>query len=230
MERICGIVKIKGAYLAVAAVLMIVGAGYAGEADISGSLKGGYRLLPAKALSGETVFTVYRGDYIKFDIGGATLGPVLSIPDLGVRERLPATLEESPYFKMKSTGTYAFTLGEANGFIKVVEYQQPNYELLSAADAAQLIRNTEPLLLDVRTPAEFARGHLEGAVLIPVQDLQVRWKEISDYRNQDVLIYCATGNRSTVASKILIDNGFKRILNLRSGIVDWAGRGHSVVQ
>jgi rhodanese-related sulfurtransferase len=45
-----------------------------------------------------------------------------------------------------------------------------------------------------------------------------------------VLIYCATGNRSTVAAKILIDNGFKRIFNLRRGISGWEQEKLPVVQ
>jgi rhodanese-related sulfurtransferase len=50
------------------------------------------------------------------------------------------------------------------------------------------------------------------------------------YRNQDVLIYCATGNRSTVAAKILIDHGFKRIFNLRQGISGWEREQYPVVK
>lgn len=45
-----------------------------------------------------------------------------------------------------------------------------------------------------------------------------------------ILVYCATGNRSTVAAKILIDNGFKRIFNLRQGISGWERDKHPVVQ
>lgn len=40
---------------------------------------------------------------------------------------------------------------------------------------------------------------------------------LSEYKDTPVLLYCATGNRSTVAAKILIDNGFKRIFNLKKG-------------
>jgi rhodanese-related sulfurtransferase len=58
-------------------------------------------------------------------------------------------------------------------------------------------------------------------MLIPVQELQTRLKELSAYKHTDILIYCATGNRSTVASKILIDHGFKRIINMRYGIAQW---------
>ena len=70
----------------------------------------------------------------------------------------------------------------------------------------------------------------KDSVLIPLQPLQARWKEIAGYKDKDVLIYCATGNRSSVAAKIQIDNGFKRICNLRQGISGWESEKNPVVQ
>ena len=66
--------------------------------------------------------------------------------------------------------------------------------------------------------------------MIPVRNLQTRLRELAPYKNQDILIYCATGNRSTVASKILIDNGFKRIYNMRYGISLWGRENYPVVR
>jgi rhodanese-related sulfurtransferase len=57
--------------------------------------------------------------------------------------------------------------------------------------------------------------------LIPVQELQGRLKELTAYIDREILVYCATGNRSTVASKILIDHDFKQIANMRYGIYGW---------
>ena len=54
--------------------------------------------------------------------------------------------------------------------------------------------------------------------------------EIGEHKDQDILIYCASGNRSTVASKILIDAGFKRIYNLRHGIAEWAEKGLPIMR
>ncbi len=53
--------------------------------------------------------------------------------------------------------------------------------------------------------------------MIPLQQLQARRQEIAGHKGKDLLIYCATDNRSTVAAKILIENGFKRIFNLMQG-------------
>ena len=54
--------------------------------------------------------------------------------------------------------------------------------------------------------------------------------ELAPYRNKDILVYCATGNRSTVASKILIDQGFTHIANLRHGIADWYQRKYPLTR
>ena len=71
---------------------------------------------------------------------------------------------------------------------------------------------------------------LKDSVLIPVQELQGRLKELVAYKDREILIYCATGNRSTVASKILIDNDFSRITNMRHGIYDWVKNNYSVTR
>lgn len=86
----------------------------------------------------------------------------------------------------------------------------------------------DPIILDVRTPWEYEQGHLPEARLIPVQSLQNRVDELEEHKNRDILVYCRSGNRSTVASKLLIDEGFNRIYNLRYGILEWEQKGYSL--
>ena len=74
--------------------------------------------------------------------------------------------------------------------------------------------STRPVLLDVRTPAEFAAGHLPGAVNIPVDDLRKRLDEIP--RNVPIATYCQVGQRGYLATRILLQNGF-RAANLGGG-------------
>jgi rhodanese-related sulfurtransferase len=61
------------------------------------------------------------------------------------------------------------------------------------------------LLLDVRTPAEFAAGHLPGATNLPVQELAFRIGEVP--AGCKVVVYCRSGARSAVAAKILKGEG-----------------------
>jgi phage shock protein E len=63
------------------------------------------------------------------------------------------------------------------------------------------------LLLDVRTPAEFAEGHIPGAKNIPVQELAARINEVGP-RDRHVVIYCRSGARSAAAAQLLTRAGY----------------------
>ena len=197
---------------------------------VSGTIVNGYRVLSVHKTPGGIDLKVYRGDYIKFEFDPSVQDPLLSIPDLGIQKRLPNNPAEAPYFKMKTPGTFAFSLGEIHGNLSVINYLQDSYREVSSREAAELVKNEQPLILDVRTPNEYKRGHLRNSVLIPVQELQSRYKELGDQPDREILIYCATGNRSTVASKILIDKGFKHIVNMRGGIYDWSKNNYPVTR
>jgi len=202
----------------------------ASGSTISGHLEDGLRHLPVPPAEAVLHFTVIRGDAITFDLSSSDAPMMLKVPDLGIAERLTAGPASAPIFKMTSSGQFPLTLDGREGLLEVVDYQPANYREMTAAEAAAFATREDPLVLDVRTPAEFQRGHLPNAVLIPVQVLQRRIDELSAYRQRDILVYCATGNRSTVASKILIDQGFTRIVNLRYGIVDWQQRKYPITR
>ena len=230
MKRVLFIISILTLFLDLLGPSPVVSDTFRKDQPVSGSIVGGFRLLDIPESSQDVKLTVYRGDYLKFKSAGSDAQLILSIPDLLIQQRLPANVDEAPYFKMEKTGMFPFSLGTAKGTLAVVDYQQANYREVTSKEAAELIRNITPLVLDVRTPGEYQRGHLKDSVLIPLQQLQVRWQEIAGHKDKDLLIYCATGNRSTVAAKILIDNGFKRIFNLRQGISGWEREKHPVVQ
>ena len=197
---------------------------------VSGTVVNGYRILDVQQAQGVAELKVYRGDYIKFKFDSSVQDALLSIPDLAIQKRLPGNLAEAPYFKMKTPGTFAFSLGDVGGKITVIDYRQASYREVTSREAADLIKNEGPIVLDVRTPNEYNRGHLHNSLLIPVQELQSRYKELGNHKEREILIYCATGNRSTVASKILIDSGFKHIVNMRGGIYDWHKNNYPVAR
>ena len=76
------------------------------------------------------------------------------------------------------------------------------------------------LLLDVRTPQEFADGHLEGAVNIPYDQIQRRLAELGADRDREIVTYCQAGVRSGRAQQTLQDSGFKNVFN-GGGYLDW---------
>jgi rhodanese-related sulfurtransferase len=196
----------------------------------SGTVENGYRILSIRKTQGVSDLTVFRGDYIKFQFDVSVGEPILSIPALSIEQKLPDNPKEAPYFKMKTAGTFAYSLGAVRGNIIVLNYVQARYREVSSNEAAELIKNEQPVILDVRTSGEYSRGHLQNAVLLPVQQLQGRLGDLAAYKDREILVYCATGNRSTVASKILIDNGFKQIVNMRHGIYDWAKKNFPVTR
>jgi rhodanese-related sulfurtransferase len=195
---------------------------------VSGFLQDGLRVIPVLPSATDIHLTVYRGDYIKFQPDPSLGALVLSIPELDIRQALPADFREAPFFKMNTAGTFAFSLGPVSGSLSVIPYQEDRYRELTTEQAKEFIKTDQPLILDVRTTQEYAAGHLPGAVHIPLHQLEKRYSEVAQFRDRPVLIYCATGNRSTVAAKILIDKGFERISNLRHGIADWVRKNHPV--
>jgi len=82
--------------------------------------------------------------------------------------------------------------------------------------------NADHMLLDVRTPQEFASGHIAGAVNISVDELAKRLSEVP--QDKPVVIYCRSGNRSNQAAQILDRAGYTQIYDM-GGIIDWVQQG-----
>ena len=80
-------------------------------------------------------------------------------------------------------------------------------------------------LLDVRTPEEYfsETGHIQGSILIPVQELRERSSELLPYRGKTIVAYCRSGHRSSQAADVLRGEGFS-VLNMTGGIRSWNER------
>ena len=84
--------------------------------------------------------------------------------------------------------------------------------------------------LDVRTPAEFAEGYIEGARLIDFQSGNFE-KDIATLdKNATYAVYCRSGNRSGQAVRIMQDAGFTNVFNMNGGVIDWANAGLPLVK
>jgi len=77
------------------------------------------------------------------------------------------------------------------------------------------------VILDVREPAEYAFGHIAGAISIPLGELEARLDELND--EDDIYVICRTGNRSDFACQLLREKGFKKIHNVVPGMSGWSG-------
>jgi rhodanese-related sulfurtransferase len=96
---------------------------------------------------------------------------------------------------------------------------------LSALQATQLMNQGKTLILDVRSTEEFATGHLQNAVNIPLNNLKERLKEIEKSKKQQVIVLCESGIRSATASALLMNNGFETVASLNGGIAEWKSQG-----
>ena len=96
------------------------------------------------------------------------------------------------------------------------------FEQMAVKDVAHALENGwTPFVLDVRTVEESNIAKLATTdILIPHNELETRLKEVP--RDRDILVYCHSGIRSANAAKLLKQNGYKRVVNMSGGIVDWA--------
>jgi rhodanese-related sulfurtransferase len=86
----------------------------------------------------------------------------------------------------------------------------------------RLAQSPRPYLLDVRTPAEFREGHIQGAELIPLDELNARMSRLP--KSREIICVCASGSRSSVAASHLSEKGYQ-VSNLRGGMARWARAG-----
>ena len=88
------------------------------------------------------------------------------------------------------------------------------------------------VIIDVRTPEEHEMGFIPGThYLIPHTAIGEKIKELKiDPQKDTIIVYCRSGNRSTIAAKVLESKGYKNVLNLQGGIREWQARGYKLVQ
>lgn len=100
---------------------------------------------------------------------------------------------------------------------------EATYRQISQEEAAEIMKKQEDfLLLDVRTQAEFEDRHIPGAICIPNETIGTgEIPELSD-KNQRILVYCRSGNRSKQAAEKLAKLGYTNVLEF-GGINTWTG-------
>ena len=79
------------------------------------------------------------------------------------------------------------------------------------ADAAWQLVEQGALLVDVRTPTEFAAGHIDNAVNYPLAEVDMRFNGVE--KSRPIVVYCQSGNRSGIAYNYLVEQGFTQVHN-----------------
>ena len=107
---------------------------------------------------------------------------------------------------------------------------QQNFENTDVQGFAELVADTNVVVLDVRTAAEFAEGHIQGSILIDQgQSDFVEKAKAALPVDKKIAIYCRSGRRSANAAGKLADVGYKCI-NLKGGIIAWQEVGMPVTK
>jgi rhodanese-related sulfurtransferase len=94
-------------------------------------------------------------------------------------------------------------------------------EKISPAEAKKLMDERENVIVvDVRTPEEYASGHIPGAVLLPLSSISAQASAIIPDQKAVYIVYCRSGNRSAQAVDLLVGLGYETLYDL-GGIIDW---------
>ena len=146
-------------------------------------------------------------------LGFATSGPTTSRPE--PKNVNPYSAKKNPLEQVSVTNESKATMIEKNEF--------GTYIHISQAEAMKIMAGDEPcVIVDVRRPDEFAKGHIPGAINVPNEGIAYEQPAELPDLDQVLLVYCQTGRRSAAASKKLADIGYTRVLEF-GGIMTWKG-------
>ncbi len=84
----------------------------------------------------------------------------------------------------------------------------------------RMAANPDMILLDVRQPEEHAEKNIPNSILIPLGEIPTRISELEPYKNQEIIVYCRSGNRSGQACGYLMEHGYN-VVNLSGGMLKW---------
>ena len=130
--------------------------------------------------------------------------------EVGVEEAEEVRLEEEEW-EQSELGQYEPERPES----------ETTFQQISATEAKEIMEGNESfILLDVREQEEFEEGHIEGAVLMPVNQITELAPDIIPDKGTLILVYCRSGRRSVEASQQLVDLGYTRVVEF-GGIIDW---------
>lgn len=97
---------------------------------------------------------------------------------------------------------------------------------VTVAEAAEL-QGQGAFLIDVRQPEEWSEGHIAGATLIPLDDLESRIAEVP--RDRKIVVVCHSGNRSRHGRDILLRAGYAQAVSMSGGLAAWEAAGRKTV-
>ncbi len=103
-----------------------------------------------------------------------------------------------------------------------MNYCSKKTDVVSMDEFQHKILDQKTVILDVRTEEEYfgPLGHIEGSILIPINELENRLNELNEYKKNTIYVVCRSGNRSGLGKDILIENNFTAV-NVDGGMLNW---------
>ena len=103
----------------------------------------------------------------------------------------------------------------------------PEINIITESDFIEL-HDSDYTLIDVRTQDEFDLGHIDSAINLDFYSDSFQNDILSLPKNETIVLYCRTNNRSSKTAAILKENGYKEILVIRGGITEWVKKGNDI--
>ncbi|MEP0175354.1 MAG: rhodanese-like domain-containing protein [Paraglaciecola sp.] len=108
------------------------------------------------------------------------------------------------------------------GFLSLFGLSAQASDMIELSQAAILNdKNYSYIIIDVRSPEEFADGHIPKAINIPLSEVSSNLDQFHSFTDKEIVLYCRSGYRANKASGILTDNGFSKINHLEGDMLGW---------
>jgi rhodanese-related sulfurtransferase len=133
------------------------------------------------------------------------------------------------------TANHPFLVGSAVALIAIIvmyEFRRATrgFQDLEPADATRRVNHDDGVMVDVRTAADFEKGHILNAVNVPEAEIGDRVGELQKRAGKPLIIYCGNGIGSGRAAARLVGAGIKPVYNLKGGLSAWESAGLPVVR
>jgi rhodanese-related sulfurtransferase len=104
---------------------------------------------------------------------------------------------------------------------ELIETAFKKFAAVSPLMAVAKMNDSDTIVIDVREPEEFLKGHIENAINTPLGNLQTHLPKLEAHKNKPILIACQTGTRSASAGKLLTKAGFEQVFVITGGMQAW---------
>lgn len=100
-----------------------------------------------------------------------------------------------------------------------------SFKSISSKVAQKLVNECKDLIIiDVRRFNEYKEGKIPNAINIPIEELEWEIEDLKENINNPILVYCKSGNKSSLACQVLEEEGFTKVYNLGQGILGYEGK------